>query len=160
MWICPPFSQLDAVVEKIMADKAEGILLIPVWKNKHWFTELHRVTVMWWDLQQNAAVLQTPSGKPIPSRRDMSLRAVVFNATGADEYKNKAEEENMNKLRLDNGLPHTLMSVDWECPSHGDMVTLRGVIASAAQHTEAKKYVKGYFPCTMHSGTSQNWLDM
>ena len=89
LWICPPFSQLDAVVEKIMADKAEGILLIPVWKNKQWSTELHRVAVMWWDLPQNAAALQTPSGKPIPSRRDMSLRAVAFNATGADEYKKR-----------------------------------------------------------------------
>ena len=72
----------------------------------------------------------------------MSLRAVVFNASGVDEYKDKAEEKNMNKLKLDNGLPHTLMSVDWECPSHGDMVALRGVIASAAQHPQAEKYVE------------------
>ena len=56
LWICPPFSQLDAVVEKIMADKAEGILLIPVWKNKQWFTELHRVAVMCWDLLKHSPV--------------------------------------------------------------------------------------------------------
>ena len=48
----------------------------------------------------------------------------------------------MNKLRLDNGLSHTLMSVDWERTSHGDIVALRGVIASAAQHLKAEKYVK------------------
>ena len=72
----------------------------------------------------------------------MSLIAVFFNVKGADEYKDKAEEEKMDKLRLDNGLHHTLMSVDWECPLYGDMVALKGVIASAAPHSQAERFVE------------------
>ena len=34
LWLCPGFSKLDAIVEKIFIDNAEGIILIPVWKHQ------------------------------------------------------------------------------------------------------------------------------
>ena len=87
LWACPPFSQLDAVVEKICMDKAEGILLIPMWKHQPWFEKLEGIAISWWDVPQDMSVLQTPSGTVIPPRKDMFLRVVVFNATEAIDWK-------------------------------------------------------------------------
>ena len=40
LWLCPPFSKLVGVIVKIFADKAEGIILIPVWKYQQWSEKL------------------------------------------------------------------------------------------------------------------------
>ena len=80
LWICPPFQQLDAVVTKIFADAARGIILIPIWKQHAWFSSLGRIATKWWNLPDTRPILQTPQGTPIPSRGDMPLRAVVFDA--------------------------------------------------------------------------------
>ena len=32
--------------------------------------------------------------------------------------------------------------MDWECPSHGDLAALGGVIASAQKHPQPKKHVE------------------
>ena len=81
LYICPPFSQLDHIVEKILNDQAEGILLIPVWKHQPWFHRLASIVLAWWNIPPEVSVLQTPSGAVIPPQRDLVLRVVHFNAT-------------------------------------------------------------------------------
>jgi len=122
LWICPPFSQLDAVLEKIFHDEAEGILLIPIWKHQPWFHKLERISVTWWDIPQNQPVLRTPSGKLIPIRRDMLLRAVVFNS---------ARYVRDDEPKEGQFVPTNIRTIEWECPTEDQLVILRSVIASA-----------------------------
>ena len=82
LWICPPFNRLPAVVEKICADEAHGIMLVPVWQRKPWFQALGKVAVTWWDLPKDAPALLTHEGTPISARPSTRLRAVYFNAFG------------------------------------------------------------------------------
>ena len=81
LWLNPPFSKLNSVVEKILQDEAQGILLVPVWPSRLWFHALSRIAVKWWDLPKEA-IFQTEDGKLLPPK-PWTVRAVVFNAIGA-----------------------------------------------------------------------------
>ena len=37
VWVNPPFSQMEFVVNKMIADKARGVLLLPHWQQYGWF---------------------------------------------------------------------------------------------------------------------------
>ena len=107
--MCPPFQHLDAVVDKIVKDQAEGIMLIPTWKSSSRFHTLGRVAVKWWDLPRDEAVLQTPYGKPIPWNKDLSLRVVVLNAFEATR-KSRGDASGMDASssdRVNNMVPST-----------------------------------------------------
>lgn len=82
LWMNPPFSKLNNVLEKILQDEAQGILLVPLWPSRLWFQALSRIAVKWWDLPKKVPIFQTEDGKPLPPR-SWTTRAVVFNAIGA-----------------------------------------------------------------------------
>ena len=50
LYICPPFQLLEPIVDKIILDKAIGILIIPCWFEKQWFHTLAKIAVKWWDI--------------------------------------------------------------------------------------------------------------
>ena len=50
LWINPPFSQMESVVQKILLDQAQGILVIPCWTRFLWFTVLQTIAVKWFDV--------------------------------------------------------------------------------------------------------------
>ena len=153
LWICPPFSLLDNVIEKIFSDHAHGIMLIPVWKHQPWFMKLSTIALSWWNIPHEVSVLQTPSGRVIPPRKDMLLRVVYFDALDPGLH----EIIPMHWMDMENSMDVTplrcfastssspgntsIPDIDWECPSKNDLITLRGVIASATQHPDASSLV-------------------
>ena len=154
LWICPQFSRLDAIIDKIVLDRAEGLILIPLWKSRAWFHALSHIAVKWWDLSQSEPSLQTPSGQPIPPKRDMQLRLVAFNAFDYldpsrfdDTFVPSTSVRQMvpnSRTPNDFHYPHPLQRlslIDWECPSEADLVQLRSVIASTSQHAQAQSWV-------------------
>ena len=53
LWMNPPFSQMETVVRKILAEEARGILVIPCWRRFLWFSVLQRIAVTWIDVPQD-----------------------------------------------------------------------------------------------------------
>ena len=41
----PPFSVIAKAIQKIFMDKAEGIIVVPNWKNQPWFSRMTRLLV-------------------------------------------------------------------------------------------------------------------
>ena len=41
----PPFSCINRVVQKIIADQATGILIVPDWPNQYWYPDLFKLSV-------------------------------------------------------------------------------------------------------------------
>ena len=80
--MCPPFCRLSDVVDKILADGAHGVLLIPVWMRKAWFHALGRVSYSWWDVPDDADIIVDSAGRVLPQARGTRLRFVAFNAFG------------------------------------------------------------------------------
>ena len=40
LWINPPFETLDEVVDKIIADNAQAIVVVPKWPHRRWWHKL------------------------------------------------------------------------------------------------------------------------
>ena len=79
LWMNPPFSMLQDVVDKIVRDRAFGILIIPVWTDFTWFQLLGRIAVDWIDIPHNALLYSTTGGVAL-RQADRRTRAVLFNA--------------------------------------------------------------------------------
>lgn len=98
LWMCPPPSKLEQVVEHIFLDQAQGILLVPVWPKKAWFQALSRIAVYWQDFHPSQELFQDGSGKSIPQRSLWTWRMIVFNAFGQEplgkEPQSSDEEDN------------------------------------------------------------------
>ncbi len=41
----PPFSLLDKVIQRILTDRAEGLLIAPYWPTQHWYPKLMKMCV-------------------------------------------------------------------------------------------------------------------
>jgi len=80
----PPFSMFTRVVNKIIADSAFGILIIPVWPRFVWFHVLGRIALDWLDIPPEVHFFENKKGVPLP-QRSWGIRAVLFNAFGAGE---------------------------------------------------------------------------
>ena len=66
LWMNPPFSKLNQVLEKILRDEAQGILLIPVWPSRVWFHALSRLAVKWWDLPRDQPIFMSEAKRILP----------------------------------------------------------------------------------------------
>jgi transposase InsO family protein len=89
LWMNPPFSQMERVVNKIYEDEATGIIVFPTWGRKAWFHALHRVAIKWMDIPIREWFFETADGTPLPQRKTWRTRVLVFNAFNArrnDEY--------------------------------------------------------------------------
>ena len=80
LWMNPPFTQMDRVVQKILQDEAQGILIIPCWTRCLWFTVLESIAVKWMDIPQDCVLYQSAHGRPLKQRPGWTTRAVVFYA--------------------------------------------------------------------------------
>lgn len=83
LWLNPPFSQMETVVQKILLQQAQGILVIPCWKRYLWFTFLESIAVKWLAISSSESLYETVHGRPLLQRPGWRSRAVVFNAFGA-----------------------------------------------------------------------------
>ena len=83
LWINPPFSKMELVVQKILLEQAEGILIIPCWERHLWFTVLESIAVKWLDIPHDVQLFRSIHGRPLKQRSGWRTRAVVFNAFGA-----------------------------------------------------------------------------
>lgn len=45
LYAFPPFCIITKVIHKIIQDKAEGILILPLWKNQSWFSILLQILI-------------------------------------------------------------------------------------------------------------------
>ena len=84
LWLNPPFSRLQEVVDKIFNDTASGILIVPVWPSKTWFHLLGLIAITWWDLPEDKPIFMTEGGTTLRPSTSWRTRAVIFDAFGAD----------------------------------------------------------------------------
>ena len=73
----PPWQDLEKVIEKIIHDQATGILLVPVWPDAPWWSQLEKLTVAAWDLPRDVPLFQTED-KVILKQRFWTTRAVLI----------------------------------------------------------------------------------
>ena len=84
LWVNAPFSEMDQVVNKIVASGARGIMIVPVWRTKAWFQALQHIAVKWIDLPKEVDLYRSNSGRIYPQRW-WTTRAVVFDGEAARE---------------------------------------------------------------------------
>lgn len=69
LWVNPPFSKIELVLDKIVKDKATGVVILPVWRNQQWWaTAMERANEVFL-LPPNAGLfspgrIQTPNARP------------------------------------------------------------------------------------------------
>lgn len=72
----PPFSLLSKVLCKIEHDKAEGIVVFPLWKTQPWFPKLNRLRISdIYIMKPNYYLLLSPSSDPHPLWKQLTLGA-------------------------------------------------------------------------------------
>ena len=121
LWLNPPFSRLQQVVEKIYRDQAHGIIIIPIWPHHSWFHALFPIALKWFDFPTDANIFQSSTGRLVPQRRHWRVRAVVFNAFDCP--------------RQHTGYRSWYIKSDLHFP-------VRGVISIANQHPKSQPYVQ------------------
>ena len=62
-----------------------GIMIIPVWPRFAWFHVLGRIAVDWLDIPREVCFFEDVQGALLSQRHSWSIRAVLFNAFGAQE---------------------------------------------------------------------------
>lgn len=78
----PPFSQIPRCVQKIIQDKATGILITPFWATQTWFSQLLQLLCdQPWILKQSPNLIQHPTKKE-PHPLHKSLRLLVCPVSG------------------------------------------------------------------------------
>ena len=82
LWINAPWSRLKEVVNKVVKDRAKGILIVPAWAKESWFKALRPITIKYWDLPHTGAMYQNDAGHVFEHQRHWPTRAIVFDATG------------------------------------------------------------------------------
>ena len=50
LWMNPPFSLLEEVLDKIVREGAQGVLVVPVWTSLPWFDILGMIAVHWFNV--------------------------------------------------------------------------------------------------------------
>ena len=78
----PPFSLIPRCIQKILQDKATGILITPFWTTQTWFSQLLQLLYKQpWILKQSPNLLQKPAKKE-PHPLHKSLRLMVCPVSG------------------------------------------------------------------------------
>jgi len=49
-WINGPWTKLEDIVNKVVRDRARGIMIVPTWVDRDWFKALGSIAVSWVDL--------------------------------------------------------------------------------------------------------------
>ena len=75
----PPFACVDRVLQKILKDKAIGILVVPDWPNQHWYHMLAEVTIYDIILHPRLDLLFLPNNPKLqhPLQKHLRLRAAL-----------------------------------------------------------------------------------
>ena len=69
------------MVNKVVKDRARGIMIVPTWIEKAWFDALGAVAVDWVDIPQDTPLYQNNKGGVFPNQRGWTTRAVLFDAS-------------------------------------------------------------------------------
>jgi hypothetical protein len=91
LYLHPPYTVLDKVVEKIFDDQCIGVLVCPVETSSQWFYRLQFISFYWIDLIPDESHIHMPDGCPFPVIKDVLFRIVFFcaydaNSSFPDEY--------------------------------------------------------------------------
>lgn len=69
LWCNPPYSKLQAVVDKMVAEQARMILIVPDWRNTSWWKQLQGFVRSWYFYPRGmnffnctASLVRRPSG--------------------------------------------------------------------------------------------------
>jgi hypothetical protein len=82
-YLAPPIRMLEQVLRKCQQDRAEAILVAPVWKGQTWFKQLEQMTIgKPVPLNPKKDLLPGPSGKMEP-RANPKWRFAAFRISGA-----------------------------------------------------------------------------
>ena len=81
LWLNPPHSLFDMIIDKILQDDAEVIILVPIAFHEPWFINLGRITTYWWDIPFSETFLRNVNGSPFICH--LRFRVIFFNAYGA-----------------------------------------------------------------------------
>ena len=68
LWWNPPFSRLDDVVDKIVSDKARGILIAPYWPQEAWYQTALPYVRKKWEWRRGSKLFETLEGPAGPTR--------------------------------------------------------------------------------------------
>ena len=136
LWINPPPTQMQQVVDKIVQDQAMGILVMPLWPSEPWFRLLANFAISWWDLPPEVQVFQTTGGSPILPPPWWRTRVVVFNAFDSLATQGKIFwQEN-----IDNFCGQQCAQGEHPCPCK--FTPILSVIDAATQAPGAESYIE------------------
>ena len=163
LWLNPPFSKLNQVLEKILQDEAQGILLIPVWPSRIWFHALSRIAVKWWDLPRSEPIFMSYNNQRLPPK-PWFVRAVVFNAfnalqrmTSPSSWYNPHEDnmgefpsiQHMTSLNafyaaefVPMEIPMDMFPTSLQYPSPGNNTAVQSLSVDTAKPQDAADYVQ------------------
>ena len=74
----PPFTIIPRIIQKIIKDRATGILVVPDWPNQPWYTIFNEITISSIIIHPRIDLLQLPQSKEIhPLHRSLTLIAAL-----------------------------------------------------------------------------------
>ena len=62
LWMNPPWSKLNEVINKLVMEQAKGILIAPIWKREPWWMMLETITIDFIDISGKVPAYQRDSG--------------------------------------------------------------------------------------------------
>lgn len=75
----PPFSIISRVLDKIICDKAEGIVVVPEWPNQPWYPKFNKMLLKSKIiLGPNKNLILSPSSSPHPNYKHLTLAAGIL----------------------------------------------------------------------------------
>ena len=76
----PPFALISKVLQKIVFDKAIGIIVVPDWPNQIWYSQLWDLTIHEINLPPRPRLLYLPhrEGELHPLHRSLQLKAILI----------------------------------------------------------------------------------
>lgn len=76
LWCNPPFSMIQAVSDKVKAEAAHCLLLVPEWPTKSWWADLQPLAVWRWRIPANVKVFEMFHRPCAPTRWPVHVLAV------------------------------------------------------------------------------------
>ena len=119
----PPFSLLPSSLQKISQDRAEGVLIAPLWPTQTWFPVLlHHLCDQPWILLPRPDLLQHPFGSgPHPLHRNLQLMVcpVSGDPSAITTFQRRLPTFSWHPggKALKNSMPHTLKN-GWDFICH------------------------------------------
>ena len=142
LWINPPILHISRIIEKIFADEARGIILVPYWPEEDWFVSLAYIAIHWWDYPPDTCLFEDPRGEILPPALFPAFRVVLFDAFQAlqefSELPFYELERNIVEHSILHSIADSLRHSELSDLSHFLSLQICSVIESASPHPRSK----------------------